>query len=56
MHVKELDNKHTYFTSKIYDLVEDSFYNRRGDFFDFLKTLKLKVPLKMLLPPLTHFQ
>ena len=36
MHLKELDKKHTYFTSKLCDLVEDSFYDRRGDFLDVL--------------------
>ena len=28
MHLKELDKKHTYFTSKLYDLLKDSFYDR----------------------------
>ena len=42
MHLKELDKKHTYFTSKLCDLVEDSFYDRRGDFLDFLETFKAK--------------
>ena len=55
MHLQELDKKHTYFRSKLYDLVEDSFYDH-GDFLDFLKTFKAKVSLKMLLPPLPHFQ
>ena len=40
MHLKELDKKHTYFTSKLCDLVEDSVYDRRGDFLDFLETFK----------------
>ena len=40
MHLKELDKKHTYFTSKLYDLGQDSFYERRGDFLDFLETFK----------------
>ena len=38
----ELDRKHTYFTSKLCDLVEDSFYARKGDFLDFLETFKAK--------------
>ena len=42
MHLKELDKKHTYCTSKLCDLVEDSFYDRRGDFLDFLETFKTK--------------
>ena len=42
MHLKELDKKHTYFTSKLCDLVEDSFYDRRGDFLNFLETFKAK--------------
>ena len=42
MHLKELDKKHTYFTSKLCDLVEDSFYDRKGDFLDFLETSKAK--------------
>ena len=36
-----LDKKHTYFTSKLCVLVEDSFYDRRGDFIDFLETFNL---------------
>ena len=31
-----------YFTSKLCDLVEDSFYDRRVDFLDFLETFKAK--------------
>ena len=42
MHLKELDKKHTYFTSKLCDLVKDSFYDCRGDFLDFFKTFKTK--------------
>ena len=42
MHLKEFDKKHTYFTSKLCDLVKDSFYDRRGDFLDFLETYKTK--------------
>ena len=42
MHLKELDRKHTYFTSKLCDLVENSFYDRKGDFLDFLETFKAK--------------
>ena len=42
MHLKELDKKHTYLTSKHCDLVEDSFYDRRVDFLDFLETFKAK--------------
>ena len=42
MHLKELDKKHIYFTSKLCDLVEDSFCDRRGDFLDFLETFKAK--------------
>ena len=42
MHLKELDRKHTYLTSKLFDLVENSFYDRRGDFLDFLETFKAK--------------
>ena len=33
---------HAYFTSGLYDLVEDSFYDRKGDFLNFLKTIKAK--------------
>ena len=36
-----LDNSHVHFTSRLYDLVEDSFYNRNGD-SEFLKTFKEK--------------
>ena len=43
MHLKELDKKHTYFTSKLCDLVEDSFYDRRADFLGFLETFKANV-------------
>ena len=42
LYLNELDKKHTYFASKLYDLVEDSFYDHRGDFLDFLKTFKSK--------------
>ena len=42
MHLKELDKEHIYFTSKLYNLVEDSFYDFRGDFLDFLETYKAK--------------
>ena len=42
MHLKELYKKHTYFTSKLCDLIEDSFYDRRVDFLDFLETFKAK--------------
>ena len=42
MHLKELDKEHVYFTSKLCDLVEDSFYDRRGDFLDFLETFKIE--------------
>ena len=56
MHLKELDKKSTYFTSKFYDLVEDSFYDRRGDFLDFLKTFKAKSATQDAIAPLPHFQ
>ena len=42
MHLKELDRKHTYFTSELCDLVEDSFYDRKGEFLDYLETFKAK--------------
>ena len=42
MHLKELDKKHTNFTSKLCDLVEDNFYDCRGDFLDFFETSKAK--------------
>ena len=42
MHLKELNKNHTYFTSKLCDLAEDSFYDRRGNFLDFLATFKAK--------------
>ena len=42
MYLRELDKKHMYFTSKLCDLVEYSFYDRSGDFLDFLETFKTK--------------
>ena len=42
MNLKDLDKSHAYFTSGLYDLVEDSFYARKGDFLNFLKTIKTK--------------
>ena len=38
--LEDLDKSHAYFTSGLYDLVEDSFYDRKGDFLNFLKTFK----------------
>ena len=42
MQLKEHDKKHTYFTSKLCGLVEDSFYDSKGDFLDFLETFITK--------------
>ena len=38
--LEDLDKSHVYFTSSLHDLVEDSSYDRKGDFLNFLKTLK----------------
>ena len=35
--LEDLDKTHVYFTTHLYDLVEDSFYDRRGDFLNFLQ-------------------
>ena len=37
---EDLDKTHAYFSNHLYDLVEDSFYDRRGDFLNFLESLK----------------
>ena len=42
MHLKEFYKKHAHFTSNLVDLVEDSFYDRKGEFLDFLKNLREK--------------
>ena len=42
IYLKELDKKHAYFTSNLVDLDEDSFYDRKGEFLDFLNTLRKK--------------
>ena len=40
--LEDLDKSHPYFTSGLYDLVEDSFYDEKGEFRNFLKTIKAK--------------
>ena len=55
VHLKELDRKHVYFTSNLVDMVEDSFYDRKGEFLDFLKSLREKMLQKGLRPPLLRF-
>ena len=52
MYLKEPDRKHVYFTSNLVDMVEDSFYDRKGEFLDFLKNLGEKMLQKGLRPPL----
>ena len=37
--LEDLDKTHAYFSNHLYDLVEDSFYDRR-DFLNFLESLK----------------
>ena len=38
--LENLDKTHAYFSTFLYDLVDDSFYDRNGEFLNFLKGLK----------------
>ena len=38
--LEDLDKTHGYFTTHLFDLVEDSFYDRRGDFLNYIESLK----------------
>ena len=38
--LEKLDKTHAYFSTFLYDLVEDSFYDRNGEFLNFLEGLK----------------
>ena len=40
LQLEDLDKTHRYFTTPLFDLVEDSFYDRRGDFLNYIESLK----------------
>ena len=40
--ILKLEDLDTYFTSGLYDLVQDIFYDRKGEFLNFLETIKAK--------------
>ena len=42
MKLEKLDKNHAYFTSNMAELVEDSYYERRGDFHEFLHQLSIE--------------
>ena len=40
LELENLDKTHVYFSTFLYDLVEDSFYDRKREFLNFLEGLK----------------
>ena len=40
--LEDLDKSQDYFVSGLYNLIENSFYDQKGEFLNFLKTIKAK--------------